>query len=80
VYGELTFRRRFRISERAQEAWIPAMQANAAAQNFEIVAVSDIWRLRREEGGAFLSKLTGKTVAQARNNDELYEMKDVREI
>jgi predicted dehydrogenase len=68
------------FSERAQEALIPALQANAAAQNFEIVAVSDIWRLRREEGAAFVNKLTGKSVAQARNNDELYEMKDVQAV
>ena len=68
------------FSERAQEALIPALQANAAAQNFEIVAVSDIWRLRREEGAALLNKLTGKTIAQARNNDELYEMKDVQAV
>src|SRR5262245_60762405 len=68
------------FSERAQEALIPALQANAAAQNFEIIAVSDIWRQRREEGAAFLNKLTGKSVAQARNNDELYEMKDVQAV
>src|SRR5262245_56973079 len=64
------------FSERAQEALIPALAANAEAQNFEIVAVSDIWRQRREEGAAFLNKLTGKTIAQARNNDELFEMKE----
>jgi predicted dehydrogenase len=68
------------FSERAQEALIPALQANAAAQNFEIVAVSDIWRLRREEGAAFLNKLTGRPIAQARNNDELYEMKNVEAV
>jgi predicted dehydrogenase len=68
------------FSERAQEALIPALQANAAAQNFEIVAVSDIWRLRREEGAAFLNKLTGKTIAQARNNDELYDRKEVQAV
>jgi predicted dehydrogenase len=68
------------FSERAQEALIPALQANAAAQNFEIVAVSDIWRLRREEGATFLNKLTGKTIAQARNNDELYGMKEVQAV
>ncbi|MGH9840287.1 MAG: Gfo/Idh/MocA family protein [Blastocatellia bacterium] len=68
------------FSERAMEALIPAFQANAAAQNFEIVAVSDIWKLRREEGVAFLNKLTGKTVAQARNNDELYAMKNVQAV
>ncbi len=68
------------FSERSQEALIPALRANAAAQNFEIVAVSDIWRLHREEGAAFISNLTGKTVAQARNNDELYEMKDVQAV
>ena len=30
--------------------------------NFEIVAVSDIWNKRREEGAAYIQKLNGNTV------------------
>lgn len=68
------------FSERAMEALIPAFQAISGAQNCEIVAVSDIWNLRREEGSAFLNKLTGKSIAKARNNDELYGMKNVQAV
>ncbi|MDQ3688082.1 MAG: Gfo/Idh/MocA family oxidoreductase [Acidobacteriota bacterium] len=65
------------FSDRTRDALIPALMKNAAAQNFEIVAVSDIWSLRRDEGAEHIGKLTGKTIAKARNNDELYERKDV---
>ena len=68
------------FSERAMEALIPAFQAISTAQNCEIVAVSDIWSLRREEGSAFLNKLTGKSIEKARNNDELYGMKNVQAV
>ena len=56
---------------------IPAFQQHAKEMNFEIVAVSDIWNRRREEGAAFLQKTCGGTVAPVRNNDELYARKDV---
>jgi predicted dehydrogenase len=45
--------------------------------NFEFVAVSDLWNHRREEGSALLQKLGGSPVVAVRNNDELYERKDV---
>jgi predicted dehydrogenase len=68
------------FSERAMEALIPALNAISSAQNCEIVAVSDIWNRRREEGADFIAKLTGKPIAKARNNDELYEMKNVQAV
>jgi len=61
------------FSDRARESLIPAFLKHADDLNFEIVAVSDIWKRRREEGADFISKLTGKPVAQMRNNEELYE-------
>jgi hypothetical protein len=39
------------FSERAMEALIPAFNAISSAQNCEIVAVSDIWSRRRDDGG-----------------------------
>jgi predicted dehydrogenase len=45
--------------------------------NFDFVALSDIWKKRREEGVAFVQKLTGSNIAPARNNEELYDRKDV---
>jgi predicted dehydrogenase len=56
---------------------LPAFQKHAQELNFQIVAVSDIWNRRREEGAAFIQKLCGNPVDQVRNNDELYARKDV---
>ena len=61
------------FSDRARYTLIPAFQNYADELNFEIVAVSDIWKLRREEGVAFLQKLTGNKIAGMRNNEELYD-------
>ena len=44
--------------------------------NFEFVAVSDIWNRRREEGAAYIQKVSGSP-SPVRNNDELYARKDV---
>ena len=65
------------FSDRCRSALIPSFLKSNAELNFEIVAVSDIWSRRREEGAAYIEKLTGKRPALARNNDELYERKDV---
>ncbi len=65
------------FSDRTRDALIPAFLQDAAALNFEIVAVSDIWSLRREEGAAYVEKRSGKRPVTTRNNDELYERKDV---
>ncbi len=65
------------FSDRCRSALIPAFRKQADALNFEIVAVSDIWSRRRDEGAAYLEKLTGKRPVTTRNNDELYERKDV---
>ncbi len=56
---------------------LPAFQANAKDMNFQIVAVSDIWSRRRDEGADFIEKLCGNRPDPVRNNDELYARKDV---
>jgi predicted dehydrogenase len=63
--------------DRMRQGDIPAFQAHAKEMNFEIVAVSDIWNKKREEGAAYLQKLNGNTVVPVRNNDELYARKDI---
>lgn len=63
--------------DRMKGALIPAFQANCKDMNFEIVAVSDIWNRRREEGAAYIQKLSGNQITPVRNNDELYARKDV---
>ncbi len=65
------------FSDRFRTSLLPAFMANAKSLNFEIVAVSDIWSIRREAGKEQISKLTGKTIDAVRNNDELYDRKDV---
>jgi predicted dehydrogenase len=65
------------FSDRSKDALIPAFMKHAAELNFELVAVSDIWSRRREEGAAFIEKLTGKRPSLCRNNDELYDRNDV---
>jgi predicted dehydrogenase len=66
------------FSDRCRSALIPAFLKSSSDLNFEIVAVSDIWSRRREEASAYLEKKTGtKPAFLARNNDELYDRKDV---
>jgi len=65
------------FSDRTRDALVPAFLQHAAALNFELVAVSDIWSVRREEGAAFLEKRAGTRPALCRNNDELYDRNDV---
>lgn len=65
------------FSDRAKWALIPAMLGHAQECNFEFTAVSDIWNRRRDEAVAYLKEKTGRTIKTARNNDELYERKDV---
>lgn len=63
--------------DRMKGALIPAFLENSKDMNFEFVAVSDIWNRRREEGAAYIQKLSGSAVTPVRNNDELYARKDV---
>jgi predicted dehydrogenase len=67
-------------SERTQKALVPAFQKLAGELNFELVGVSDIWSRRRQEGVAHIEKLTGRKVAVARNNEELYQNKEVQAV
>ncbi len=63
--------------DRMKQGDLPAFQQHAKEMNFQIVAVSDIWNRRREEGAAYIEKLCGYPVDPVRNNDELYARKDV---
>ncbi|MFC4874282.1 Gfo/Idh/MocA family protein [Negadavirga shengliensis] len=65
------------FSNRCRGSLIPAMLKHAGELNFEFTAVSDIWSRRREEGAAYVKEKSGKTIAQTRNNEELYDRKDV---
>jgi predicted dehydrogenase len=65
------------FSNRAKGALIPAMLGHAKECNFEFTAVSDLWNRRRDECVAYLKDKTGRKIKTARNNDELYDRKDV---
>lgn len=65
------------FSDRARQALMPCFFANNKALNFDMIAVSDIWNRRREEGKAFLQDKTGHNVQACVNNDELYRIKDL---
>jgi predicted dehydrogenase len=64
--------------DRMKQALIPAFQQHAKDMNFEFVAVSDIWNRQRDEGAAYIQKVSGCTsISPVRNNDELYARKDI---
>jgi predicted dehydrogenase len=63
--------------DRMKGALIPAFLQNSKDMNFQLVAVSDIWNRRREEGAAYIQKLSGNPIAAVRNNDDLYSRNDV---
>lgn len=65
------------FSERFRDALLPAFQQHAATMNFEFAGLSDIWKLRREDGLTHLKRVTGKNVAGARNNNELLARQDI---
>lgn len=64
-------------SDRSRQALIPAFMMHAKELNFDFVAVSDVWSRRRDEGSESIAKIVGHEIAKARNNEELYDRKDV---
>jgi predicted dehydrogenase len=60
------------FSDRFRTSLLPAFQAHAKALDFELVAVSDIWSRRRDEGVARIAALGGRAPKGFRNNEELY--------
>jgi len=65
------------FSDRFRGAHLPSFLNHYKELNFDIVAVSDIWKIRREEGTEFLQKTFGHSIRAARNNEELYAGKDI---
>src|SRR5688572_13453174 len=64
-------------SDRFRSSLLPCFQLHSKEMNFDIVAVSDIWRLRREEAKTQLKEKLGHDTKTFRNNDELYAAKEV---
>ncbi|PYP56166.1 MAG: oxidoreductase [Gemmatimonadetes bacterium] len=60
------------FSDRFRQAHLPAYGQLGKQLNFEIVAVSDIWSRRRDEGVAGIEKVMGTKPRAFRNNEEMY--------
>jgi len=64
-------------SDRFRQALLPSFLNHYKELNFDIVAVSDLWKIRREEGVAALKDKMGHGITACNNNDELYNQKDL---
>ncbi len=64
------------FSDRFRQSLFPAFLDHYKELNFDITAVSDLWKLRREQGQRFLTEKLGHNVVACRNNEELYALKD----
>ena len=63
------------FSDRFRQAHLPVYGKISKEMNFEIVGLSDIWSVRREEGVAKIQEVTGSKVRPFRNNEEMYASK-----
>lgn len=64
-------------SDRFRGSLLTAFNELRTEHNFDIIAVSDIWKLRREKGQAVIKDKIGHDITACVNNDALYAMKDV---
>ncbi|HEX7014195.1 MAG TPA: Gfo/Idh/MocA family oxidoreductase [Cyclobacteriaceae bacterium] len=65
------------FSDRFRSSLLPSFLIHNKELNFDIVAVSDIWKYKRERGHSEISEKIGHDIKACRNNDELYGMKDL---
>jgi predicted dehydrogenase len=65
------------FSDRFRYSLLPAFRQHYQAQNFDIVGVSDIWKLRREEGQAVLKEAFAHEISGYPNNEALYAAKGI---
>jgi predicted dehydrogenase len=65
------------FSDRFRSSLFPSFMNHKDELNYDIVAVSDLWKLRREEAKDFFTSKMGHDVQAVRNNDELYRIKDL---
>lgn len=63
------------FSDRHRSTHVPCFMNHCKELNFEVVAVSDIWKKRREEGAALWKEKMGHDITACRNNEELYDKK-----
>lgn len=63
------------FSDRHRGSHIPSFMNHYKELNFDVVAVSDIWKKRREEGVAIWKEKMGHDITGCMNNEELYDKK-----
>ena len=61
-------------SDRHRSSHMPCFMNHYKELNFDLVAVSDIWKKRREEGAAAWKEKMQHDVVACRNNEEMYEL------
>lgn len=65
------------FSDRHKDAHMPSFLNLYKELNFDVIAVSDIWKKRREEGAAIWKEKLGHNITACVNNEALYDIKDV---
>ena len=63
------------FSDRHKSSHMPCFMNHYKELNFDVVAVSDIWKQRREEGVAAWKEKLGHDIVGCRNNEEMYDKK-----
>jgi len=63
------------FSDRHRSSHLPCFMNHYKELNFDLVAVSDIWKKRREEGAAIWKEKMGHDIVACRNNEEMYDKK-----
>jgi predicted dehydrogenase len=63
------------FSDRHRSSHVPCFMNHYKELNFDLVAVSDIWKKRREEGVAIWKEKMGHDIVACRNNEEMYDKK-----
>jgi predicted dehydrogenase len=61
------------FSDRFTDALLPAFLKSKDELNFDMVALADLWSVRREKGKALLEKQLGHGIDLYRSDEELYE-------
>jgi predicted dehydrogenase len=67
-------------SDRFRSSLLPCFMDHYKELNFDIIAVSDIWKLRREEGRDYMKQKFDHDILAYVNNDELYRNKDINAV
>ena len=65
------------FSDRHRSTHMPCFMNHYKELNFDVVAVSDIWKQRREQGAAMWKDKMQHDVVAYRNNEEMYNTKSV---